>query len=144
MYFALNEFFLQRTQQYTHIKKILSTPLISTIGYEKDITLCKPFHAILNERSKEDGDGFGSHLCLLTCVRWGDWTLKNQTANQTKVSFVRLFSTSVRVCDVVCPLDTATVTELWRRDLFSCTSSSFLCAGTLSRRGKCCYFLREV
>ena len=87
MYFALNEFFLQRTQQYTHIKKILSTPLISTIGYEKDITLCKPFHAILNERSKEDF-GFGSHLCLLTNARWGDWTLQNQTANQTKVSFV--------------------------------------------------------
>ena len=68
-------------------KRILSTPPISTIGYEKDITLSKPFHAILNERSKEDG--FGSHLCLLTCARWGDWTLKNQTANQTKVSFVR-------------------------------------------------------
>ena len=41
---------------------------------------------------------------------------------------------------MVCPLDTAAVTELWRLDLFSCTSSSFLCAGTLS----CCYFLREV
>ena len=52
----------------------------------------------------------------------------------------RLFSTSVRVCDVVCPLDTAPVTELWRLHLFSCTSSSFLCAGTLSPRGKCCYF----
>ena len=39
-----------------------------------------------------------------------------------------------------CPLDTAAVTELWRLDLFSCTSSSFLCAGTLSQRGKCCYF----
>ena len=47
-------------------------------------------------------------------------------------------------CGVVCPLDTAIVTELWRLDLFSCTSSSFLCAGTLSPRGKCCYFLREV
>ena len=45
---------------------------------------------------------------------------------------------------MVCPLDTAAVTELWRLDLFSCTSSSFLCAGTLSQRGKCCYFLREV
>ena len=33
---------------------------------------------------------------------------------------------------MVCPLDTAAVTELWRLDLFSCTSSSFLCAGTLS------------
>ena len=32
------------------------------------------------------------------------------------------------------------LTELWRLDLFSCTSSSFLCAGTLSPRGKCCYF----
>ena len=56
----------------------------------------------------------------------------------------RLFSTLVRACDVVCPLDAAAVTELWRLDLFSCTSSSFLCAGTLSPRGKCCYFLREV
>ena len=27
--------------------------------------------------------------------------------------------------------------------LFSCTSSSFLCAGTLFPRGKCCYFLRR-
>ena len=45
---------------------------------------------------------------------------------------------------MVCPLDTAAVTELWRLDLFSCTSSLFLCAGTLSPRGKCCYFLREV
>ena len=42
--------------------------------------------------------------------------------------------------DVVCTLDTAAVTELWRLELFSCTSSSFLCAGTLSPRGKCCYF----
>ena len=40
----------------------------------------------------------------------------------------------------MCALDTAAVTELWRLDLFSCTSSSFLCAGTLSPRGKCCYF----
>ena len=45
---------------------------------------------------------------------------------------------------VVCTLDSADVTELWWLDLFSCTSSSFLCAGTLSPRGKCCYFLREV
>ena len=30
----------------------------------------------------------------------------------------RLFWTSVRACDVVCPLDTAAVTELWRLDLF--------------------------
>ena len=52
----------------------------------------------------------------------------------------RLFSTSVRACDVVCPLDTADVTELWRLGLFSCTSSSFLCAGTMSPRGKWCYF----
>ena len=42
--------------------------------------------------------------------------------------------------DVVCTLDTAAVTELWRLDLFSCTSSSFLCAGTLSPRGKFSYF----
>ena len=41
---------------------------------------------------------------------------------------------------MVSPLDTAAVTELWRLDLFSCTSSPFLCAGTLSQRGKCCYF----
>ena len=32
---------------------------------------------------------------------------------------------------MVCTLDTAAVTELWQLDLFSCTSSSFLCAGTL-------------
>ena len=38
----------------------------------------------------------------------------------------------------------AAVTELWQLDLFSCTSSSFLCAGTLSPRGKCYDFLREV
>ena len=37
-------------------------------------------------------------------------------------------------------LDTVAVTELWRLDLFSCTSSSFLCAGTRSPSGKCCYF----
>ena len=55
-----------------------------------------------------------------------------------------LFSTSVRAYDVVCTLDTAAVTELWQPDLFSCTSSLFLCAGTLSPRGKFCYFLREV
>ena len=34
------------------------------MGYEKDITLCKPLHAILTERSKEDFR-FGSLLCLL-------------------------------------------------------------------------------
>ena len=52
-----------------------------------------------------------------------------------------LVSTSARACDVVYPLDSAAVTELWRLDLFSCTSSSFLCAGTLSPRGKCrCLF----
>ena len=53
---------------------------------------------------------------------------------------VACFTNSVRACDVVCTLDTAAVTELWRLDLFSCTSSSFLCAGTLSPRDKCCYF----
>ena len=62
----------------------------------------------------------------------------------TNITCFRLLATSVRACNVVCPLDTAAVTELWRLDLFSCTSSSFLCAGTLSPRGKCCYFLREV
>ena len=40
---------------------------------------------------------------------------------------------------MVCPLDTAAVTELWRLELFSCTSS-FSCAGALFPRGKCCYF----
>ena len=40
--------------------------------------------------------------------------------------------------DVVSPLDTAAVTELWRLELFSCTSSSFSCAGTLFPSGKCC------
>ena len=44
---------------------------------------------------------------------------------------------------MVCPLDTAAVTELWRLELFSCTSSSFSCAGTLFPRGKCCYFFAE-
>ena len=51
-------------------------------------------------------------------------------------------STSVRACDVVCPLDIAAVTESWRLELFSCTSSSFLWAATLSSRGKCCWFGR--
>ena len=31
MYFALDEFFLQRTQQYTHLKNPVNAP-ISTIG----------------------------------------------------------------------------------------------------------------
>ena len=38
--------------------------------------------------------------------------------------------------------DTAAVTELWRLEnwvVFLHFSSSFLCAGTLSPRGKCCY-----
>ena len=35
---------------------------------------------------------------------------------------------------MVSPLDSTAVTGLWQLDLFSCTSSSFLCAG------KCCYF----
>ena len=66
-------------------------------------------------------------------MQWTGTLLKN----------VACFSASVRACDVVCPLDTAAVTEFWRLDLFSCSSSSFLCAGTLSPRGKCCYFLRR-
>ena len=45
---------------------------------------------------------------------------------------------------MVCPSDTAAVIELWRLDLFSCTSSSFLCVGMLSPRGKCCYFFAGV
>ena len=44
-------------------------------------------NAILNERSKEDFR-YGSHLCLLTCARWGHWTLQKNPANQRKVSFV--------------------------------------------------------
>ena len=40
---------------------------------------------------------------------------------------------------MVCTLDTAAVTESWQLELFSCTSSSFLSASTLSPRGKCCY-----
>ena len=40
---------------------------------------------------------------------------------------------------MVCPV-TAAVTELGHLDSFSCTFSSFLRAGTLSPRGKCCYF----
>ena len=31
MFFALDEFFLQRTQQYTHIKNLVNAP-ISTMG----------------------------------------------------------------------------------------------------------------
>ena len=54
------------------------------------------------------------------------------------MSFV--FDSGPRVSDVVCPLDTAAVTELWRLDLFSCTSSSFLCAGTLSPRQMFLFF----
>ena len=34
------------------------------------------------------------------------------------VSCFRLFATSVRACDVVCPLDTAAVTELWPLEFF--------------------------
>ena len=41
---------------------------------------------------------------------------------------------------MVCPLDTAAVTELWRLEWFSCTSFSLLCAAMLSPRGKCCEF----
>ena len=41
---------------------------------------------------------------------------------------------------MVCLLDTAAVTELWRLELFSCTSSSFSFAGAMFPRGKCCYF----
>ena len=60
-----------------------------------------------------------------------------------EMSLVFDFGQGDEVC-MVCTLDTAAVTELWQLDLFSCTSSSFLCAGTLSPRGKCCYLLREV
>ena len=34
------------------------------------------------------------------------------------VACFRLFATSVRACDVVCPLDTAAFTELWPLDFF--------------------------
>ena len=47
------------------------------------------------------------------------------------MSLVFDFGQGVRY-DAVCTLDTAAVTELWRLELFSCTSSSFLCAGTLT------------
>ena len=53
-------------------------------------------------------------------MQWTGTLLRN-------VACFRLFVTSVRACDVVCPLDTAAVTELWRVDLFSCSSSSFFC-----------------
>ena len=53
-------------------------------------------------------------------MQWTGTLLRN-------VACFRLFVTSVRACDVVCPLDTAAVTELWRLDLFSCSSSSFFC-----------------
>jgi len=56
-----------------------------------------------------------------------------------EISLVFDFGQGLRY-DVVCTLDTAAVTELWRLELFPCTSSSFLWAGTLSPRGKCCYF----
>ena len=43
---------------------------------------------------------------------------------------------------MVCPLDTAAVTELWRLDLFSCTSSSFLnfCWYAVSERKMLLFF----
>ena len=41
---------------------------------------------------------------------------------------------------MLCPLETAVVTELWWLDLFSCTSSSFLCAGTISREANVAIF----
>ena len=49
-------------------------------------------------------------------------------------------TTSVRAFDLVCTLANATVTESWRLELFSCASSTFLSAGTLSPTSKCCYF----
>ena len=63
-----------------------------------------------------------------------------ETSASEQKGVMQRTGTLLRACNVVCTLDTAAVTELWRLDLFSCTSSSFLCAGTLSRRGKCCYF----
>lgn len=44
---------------------------------------------IFNERSKKD-DGLSRSHFWLTFAWWGDWTLQNQAANQTEVSFVRL------------------------------------------------------
>ena len=41
---------------------------------------------------------------------------------------------------MVCILDTATVTELWRLDLFSCTSSSFLSWYAVSKRQMLLFF----
>ena len=54
--------------------------------------------------------------------------------------------TSVRACDVVCPFNRHCrchwIMAPW--SVFLHNSSPFLCAGTLSSRGKCCYFLRKV
>ena len=42
------------------------------------------------EQKKREWRG-SSHLCLLSCARQEDWTLKIQTANQAKVAFVLLY-----------------------------------------------------
>ena len=89
-----------------------------------------------------------AHMCVPGRIKVGRW---NERVRAKRCDAVycdyalkcRLFSTSVWACDVVCILDSAAVTESWRLELFSCTSSSFLCAGTLSPRGKCCYFFCE-
>ena len=57
---------------------------------------------------------------------------------------VACFSTSVRVCDVVCPLDTAAVTELWRLHfVFLHFFLVPLCRYAVSER-QMLLFLREV
>ena len=69
-------------------------------------------------------------------MQWTGTLLRN-------VACFRLFATSVRACDVVCPSDTAAVTELWRLDLFSCTSSFPLCWYAVFER-QMLLFLLEV
>ena len=54
---------------------------------------------------------------------------------------VACFRSSVRTCDVLCPLDTAAVTKLWRLDLLSCTSSLVpLCWYAVSERQMLLFF----
>ena len=57
-------------------------------------------------------------------MQWTGTLLRNVACS----SLVFDFGRGLRY-DVVCTLDTAAVTELWRLELFSCTSPSFLCAG---------------
>ena len=63
MYFPLDEFFLQRTQQYTHIENLVNAP-ISIIGLEKDITVGKPDGTIEGGLSLWQPSLF-THLCAV-------------------------------------------------------------------------------